>query len=91
MCDVDEIPNKQLYINFKNDYNLLHEGVHIEMLLLNCGFKWKKENYIWRHPFVITDRICDNLSFSNQNQKQYNNCGWYVAMLHTILKLMMYY
>ncbi len=24
VCDVDEIPKKELYINIKNDYNLLH-------------------------------------------------------------------
>jgi hypothetical protein len=32
VCDVDEIPNKQLYINIKDDHNLLHEGAHIEKL-----------------------------------------------------------
>ena len=55
VCDVDEIPKRQLYKSIKNDYDLLHNGAHIEMLLLNYGFKWKKENCIWRHPFVITD------------------------------------
>ena len=39
VCDVDEIPKKELYMNIKDDYNLLHEGAHIEMLLLNYGFK----------------------------------------------------
>ncbi len=32
VCDVDEIPNKELYINIKNNYNLLHNGAHIQML-----------------------------------------------------------
>ena len=53
------------------------------MLLLNYGFKWKKENCIWRHPFVITDRGCNNLSFSNvrlrRTEKTYNNSGWHVT------------
>ncbi len=35
------------------------------MLLLNYGFKWKKENCTWRHPFVITDKGSKKLSFSN--------------------------
>ena len=56
VCDVDEIPKKELYRSICNDYNLLHEGAHLEMLLLYYGFKWKKENCIWRHPFVITDK-----------------------------------
>jgi hypothetical protein len=43
ICDVDEIPKKELHINIKDDYNLLHEGAHIEMLLLNYGFKWKRD------------------------------------------------
>ena len=43
VCDVDEIPKKELYRNICNDYDLLHEGAHIEMLLLNYGFKWKKK------------------------------------------------
>ena len=42
VCDVDEIPKKELYMNIKNDYDILHNGAHIEMLLLNYGFKWKK-------------------------------------------------
>ncbi len=70
-------------MNIKDDYNLLHEGAHIEMLLLNYGFKWKKENYIWRHPFIITDKGCNNLSFSHvrltRTKKQYNNSGWHVS------------
>ena len=44
VCDVDEIPKRELYVDIKNDYDLLHEGAHLEMLLLNYGFKWKKEN-----------------------------------------------
>ncbi len=39
ICYVDEVSNKQLYVNYNSDYNLLHEGAHIEMLLLNYGFK----------------------------------------------------
>ena len=43
----------------------------------------EKENYIWRHPFVITDRGCNNSSFSNvrlsSTKKQYNNSGWHVS------------
>ena len=42
VCDVDEIPDKQLYMRIKNDYDLLHEGTYVEMLLLNYGFKRKK-------------------------------------------------
>ena len=83
VCDVDEIPKKELYMNIKNDYDLLHEGAHIEMLLLNYGFKWKKENCIWRHPFVITDKGNKNLSFSNvrlrRTEKTYNNSGWHIT------------
>jgi hypothetical protein len=47
------------------------------MLLLNYGFKWKKENCTWRHPFVITDKGSNKLSFSNvrltRTKKQYIN------------------
>ena len=53
------------------------------MLLLYYGFKWKKENCIWRHPFVITDKGCKKLSFSNvrltRTEKEYKNAGWHVT------------
>ncbi len=58
--DFDEIPKKELYIDIKDDSNLLHVGEHVEMLLLNHGFKWKNKNNIWRHPLFITDRECEN-------------------------------
>ncbi len=83
VCDVDEIPKKELYRSICNDYSLLHEGAHIEMRVLNDGFKWKKENCIWRHPFVITDKGCKKLSFNNvsltRTEKTYNNSGWHVT------------
>jgi len=83
VCDVDEIPKKELYLTIKDDYDLLHKGAHMEMLLLNYGFKWKKENRIWRHPFVISDKGFENLSLSNvrlsKTPKQYKNAGWHVT------------
>jgi beta-1,4-mannosyl-glycoprotein beta-1,4-N-acetylglucosaminyltransferase len=83
VCDVDEIPKKELYMNIKNDYDILHNGAHIQMLLLYYGFKWKKENCIWKHPFVITDKGCNNFSFSDvrltRTEKTYNNSGWHVT------------
>jgi beta-1,4-mannosyl-glycoprotein beta-1,4-N-acetylglucosaminyltransferase len=83
VCDVDEIPKRELYVNIKTDYDLLHEGAHLEMLLLNYGFKWKKENYIWRHPFVISDKGFNSFSLSNvrltRTTKQYKNAGWHVS------------
>ncbi len=72
---------KELYINIKDDYNLL------EMLLSNYGFMCKKEYYIWLHPFVITDRGCDNLSFSNVRLTSTKNNTIRVAgMFHIVLK-----
>ena len=53
------------------------------MILLNYGFKWKKDNYIWRHPFVITDKGFDSLSLSNvrltKKERHYKNAGWHVS------------
>ncbi len=46
VCDVDKIPKKELYLNVKYDYNLVHEGAHIEMLLLNYGLNGKKKIYM---------------------------------------------
>jgi hypothetical protein len=40
VCDVDEIPKRELYIYFKDDYDLLHEWAHLEMLLSNYGFNF---------------------------------------------------
>ena len=83
VCDVDEIPKKELYMNIKHDYNKLNFGAHIEMLLLNYGFRWKKENCIWRHPFVINDIGSKNVSFSNlrlsPTKINYLNSGWHVT------------
>ena len=70
-------------MNNKKDYNLLNFGAHIEMLLLNYGFKWKKENCIWRHPFVINDIGGKKVSFNDlrlsQTKKKYFNSGWHVS------------
>jgi beta-1,4-mannosyl-glycoprotein beta-1,4-N-acetylglucosaminyltransferase len=83
VCDVDEIPKTELYMNIKNDYNFLHNGAHIQMLFLHYGFKWKKNNCIWKHPFVITDKGCNNFSFNDvrltRTEKTYNNSGWHVS------------
>jgi hypothetical protein len=53
------------------------------MLLLNYGFKWKKENCIWRHPFVINDIGGKKVSFNDlrlsQTKKKYFNSGWHVS------------
>jgi beta-1,4-mannosyl-glycoprotein beta-1,4-N-acetylglucosaminyltransferase len=83
VCDVDEIPKTELYMNIKNDYNILHNGAHIQMLFSHYGFKWKKNNCIWKHPYVITDKGCSNFSFNDvrltRTEKTYNNSGWHVS------------
>ena len=88
VCDVDEIPKKELYINIKDYYNFLHEGAHIEMLFLNYGFKWKKNNSLWIHPFVITDIGTKTLSFNDvrltKKKHIFNNSGWHVSYCFTI-------
>ena len=69
-------------MNIKNDYDILHNGAHIQMLFLNYGFKWEK-NCMWKHPFVITDKGCNNFSFNDvrltRTEKTYNNSGWHVS------------
>ncbi len=58
------------------------------MLLLNYGFKWKKQNCIWRHPFVRSDKGFDSLSLSGvrltRTVKQYKNAGWHVTFCFEI-------
>ncbi len=43
----------------------------------------KKENCIWRHPFVISDKGFNTFSLSNVRltgtEKEYQNAGWHVA------------
>ncbi len=50
----------------------------------------KKENCIWRHPFVTTDKGIDNLFFSyvrlTRTKKQYNNGGWHLSNCFKIMK-----
>ncbi len=43
-CDVDVIPKKELYLYIKNDYDLLHEGAHLEMLYYIMALNGKKKN-----------------------------------------------
>ena len=82
VCDVDEIPRKELYINIKNEYNKLNDGLHIEMMFFYYGFKWMNNNK-WRHPFVINNIGCNKLSFSNtrlsHSYSDCNNAGWHFS------------
>ena len=82
VCDVDEIPKKELVLELHNHYDTLHEGKHIQMLLLNYGFRWKK-NTMWFHPFVITDIGTKNLLFSKVRLtfvgSFFINSGWHVT------------
>ncbi len=51
--------------------------------LLNYGFKWKKNNCIWRHPFVITDKESKTKSFNDsrlrRTEKNCENAGWHIS------------
>ncbi len=77
------LPNKELYINIKNDHNFLHDGEHLQMLFFNYGFKCGKHNCIWCHPYVITDKGSRIKSFNDvrlrRTAKQYINAGWHVS------------
>ncbi len=69
-----------------NDYDLFHEGAHIEMLLLSYGFEWKKEECTWRHPFVISDKGFSSLSLSNVGlSKTENNIKLLVGMFPIVM------
>jgi beta-1,4-mannosyl-glycoprotein beta-1,4-N-acetylglucosaminyltransferase len=88
VCDVDEIPNRNIIKNLKDHYSKLHGGAKLVMLHLLYNFKWKiLQN--WTHPFVITDIGTRNLSYSyirlnlEGGNKFINNAGWHLSYFLT--------
>jgi hypothetical protein len=55
---------------------------HILKCFIKLWFKWKKENCIWRLPFVISDKGFGSLSLNDvkwtKTEKHYKNAGWHV-------------
>ena len=90
VCDVDEIPKKQLYNYVKNDYDKLDNGVHLEMIYLLYGFNLKKKN-LWYHPFVINNNGANSICFSlvrltNLNI-YYKNIGWHISYYSSVKEI----
>jgi beta-1,4-mannosyl-glycoprotein beta-1,4-N-acetylglucosaminyltransferase len=90
VCDVDEIPNKNKVKHLYSGYDILHDGLKIQMSLLCYGFRWKFENYNWYCPFVITDKKLRDKTFSldlmrmngyfdKDNVKYIINGGWHIT------------
>jgi beta-1,4-mannosyl-glycoprotein beta-1,4-N-acetylglucosaminyltransferase len=90
VCDVDEIPNRNKVKHLYSGYDILHDGLKIQMSLLCYGFRWKFENYEWYCPFVITDKKLRNKTFSldlmrmngyfeKDNVKYIINGGWHIT------------
>lgn len=90
VCDLDEIPKKSLYSYVKNDYDKLHNGIHIEMIHLLYGFNWKKKNN-WFHQFITTDKGVNNNSLSlmrlTNHHTYYRNAGWHISHFLSIKDL----
>lgn len=89
VCDVDEIPNRNIINDLKYNYSELHDGIKLAMIMMRYNFKWKEPNTIWTHPFVITDIGTRNLSFNavrlNQEggKKIISNAGWHLSYFLT--------
>jgi beta-1,4-mannosyl-glycoprotein beta-1,4-N-acetylglucosaminyltransferase len=92
VCDVDEIPNRNIIKYLKYNYSELHEGVKLSMLQMTYNFRWKTTYYDWLHPFVITDVGTRNLSYNfvrlNQEgggtkSKLIKNAGWHLSYFLT--------
>jgi beta-1,4-mannosyl-glycoprotein beta-1,4-N-acetylglucosaminyltransferase len=86
VCDVDEIPRKELISNIDKYYDELDKGKHLEMYLLQYGFNWKK-NTNWYHPFVINDKGTKNLSYSKVRltfNNYFQNAGWHVTYCFSV-------
>ena len=92
VCDVDEIPNRNIIKDIKKIYSELHDGIKLSMLPLTYNFRWKTTYYNWLHPFVITDIGTQNLSYNyirlnqeggGKKGKYINNAGWHLSYFLT--------
>ena len=92
VCDGDEIPNRNIIKSLKFNYSELHEGIKLGMLPMSYNFKWKSSNYMWLHPFVITDIGTRNLSYNSVRLNQegggkkgvfFKNAGWHLSYFLT--------
>ena len=90
VCDVDEIPNRNKVKYLYSGYDILHDGLKLQMPLLCYGFRWKFENYDWYCPFVITDKKLRDKTFSldlmrmngyfkQDDIKYIINGGWHIT------------
>ena len=88
--DVDEIPNKNILINFKNtitNYINVKDAIYLEMEFFYYNFKWKKI-YNWYHAYITTDK-CLNIYTLNQlrlfsNKTQYiPKAGWHCSFFQS--------
>jgi hypothetical protein len=87
--DVDEIPNREILQNFKNDfagdytYRNITDAIYLEMKFFYYNFNWKKV-YNWYHAYITSDQCLKTYSlndlrlFSNK-MKYISNGGWHCS------------
>jgi beta-1,4-mannosyl-glycoprotein beta-1,4-N-acetylglucosaminyltransferase len=86
VCDVDEIPKQKVALDIHNYYNILDNGMHLQMYLLQYGFNWKKNRW-WYHPFVINDKGTTTLSYSKVRltfNNFFEDAGWHITYCFSI-------
>ena len=88
--DIDEIPNKYILQNIKNNsalYNTITNAIYFEMIFLYYNFKWKKI-YNWYHAYITTSKCLENntinrLRITKNKQNYIPNAGWHCSYFHS--------
>lgn len=90
-CDVDEIPRKELYLDYINLYNK-EICIHIGMRMFHYSFNWLATINQWYHPFIINNKHINEFSLSDfrigkSSYECINNSGWHCSYFETINNL----
>jgi len=90
-CDVDEIPRKELYLDYVNLYSK-NKCIHIGMRMFYYNFGWLAHNNQWYHPFIINNKTINQFSLSDfrigkSSYDCINDSGWHCSYFETINNL----
>ena len=91
VCDVDEIPRPELVLKLhqKENYELMHKPIALQMEFFYYNFHWIKA-FPWMHPFVINEdgllnskATFDTIRLSPK-ASHIPNAGWHCSYFETI-------
>ena len=88
VCDVDEIPRRELLTDREQLYLLADNPLYLEMTFFYYNFKHTR-SALWYHAFLKNDKQIEKTSIThvrqhNQNGRVMKNAGWHMSYFNTI-------